>query len=262
MTMLRYAVLAGLCMPCWMAYAQEQAPVPVPVEPPPQERNGVWAGSLSASFSYARNAATATNWSLGADATRITDKDKWSLRATGLYGEKEDEFGRSRTADRLAGTARYDRNFDQQETFGFGLLELERDRMENLDLRRTVGVGLGYHWIRTDSTTFDVLAGIANTRSRHRGFPPDTVTEFLLGEESSHKLTENTQFKQKLTLYPSNRNGGEYRWTFDSSFVTALSDRIGLQIGVQHRYNTDVPVGTNRSDLLVLTGVNLKFGPK
>lgn len=226
-----------------------------------QDRDGQWRGSLSASFSYARSSTTSTNWSLGANAERATERDKWSLQATGLYGEKEDETGRTRTADRLFGSARYDRNFNGN-VFGFGLVELERDRILDLDRRSTLGLGAGYHVIANRRNSFDLLGGVATTHTQRTDETNETVTEFLLGEESSHKLTENTSLKQKWMVYPSTKNGGEYRWTFDSTLATTLTDRIGFQVGVQHRYNTDVPAGASRSDLLILTGVNMKFGPK
>lgn len=224
------------------------------------QQDGQWRGAVTGALSISSGNTKSTSFSLGADASRATKDDKWSIYATSLYGKRDDgATGSTKTADNVRAGTRYDYNLTPL-IFGFGLLELERDKLIDLDLRSTIGLGLGYHVIQTKETTFDVFAGLASTRSKFSD-RSSTATELLLGEESSHKISETTSFKQKLTIYPNLKDSGEYRSVFDAGLSVAMSKNMALTVGLQNKYNSEAPAGTKKSDTLLITGVSVKFGP-
>ena len=86
------------------------------------------------------------------------------------------------------------------------------------------------------------------------------TAEALLGEESNHKLSDVTSFKQKLTLYPNLTDSGKCRAQFDAGLVTDITGDINLQLTLSNRDNSDVPAGVKKNDMLFLTGINIAFG--
>jgi putative salt-induced outer membrane protein len=242
---------------------------------PPKE-DGLWRGALSASLAVASGNTQSTSFSIGADGVNATKEDKLSVFLTSFYAERKIADTKEKTANRTRAGLRYDRNLSDR-TFIFGLLEAEQDKIADLDSRILVGTGFGYKVIKEKDTTFDIFGGVSYKQDRNKvttlvplPLPPRLVTstkssnatELVLGEESSHKISDSTSFKQKLTVYPNMTDGGKYRAQFDAGFVTAIASGINVQITLSNRYNSDVPAGVKKSDTLLLTGINIALGPK
>jgi len=227
-------------------------------QPPTPE--GQWRGSLTAGLSGASGNTNSLSFNIGADAVKATPTDKWSLYLTALYGTKDDKGERTKTANQARSGARYDYNLTEK-TFVFSALDLDRDKLQLLDLRSVVGTGFGTHVIKTLDTTFDLFGGVSYNHERFTTETRDSI-ELLFGEESWHKLSETTSFKHRLVVYPNLRDRGELRVVFDATLVTALSNRINLQITLSDRYVSNPQPGIKSNDLLFITGINVKFGPK
>jgi len=88
-------------------------------------------------------------------------------------------------------------------------------------LRSQLIGGLGYHAVKTTTTSWDLFGGVTYTNDRF--IDPTTIDgalrssysypTLLLGEESARKLSDSTTAKQRLVLYPNLKNSGEYRAT-------------------------------------------------
>lgn len=242
----------------------------------PPKDDGLWRGALSASLAVASGNTQSTNFNIGADGVKATKDDKLSVFLTSLYGTRKVDGATERTANRTRGGLRYDYNLSDR-TFVFGLAEAEQDKIANLDSRILVGAGFGYKIIKEKDTTFDIFGGVSYKQDRNTvtsviEIPPpartvttresSNATELVLGEESSHKLSDTTSFKQKLTVYPNVSDSGKYRAQFDAGFVTAIASGINFQVTLSNRYNSDVPAGVKKNDTLLLTGINIALGPK
>ncbi len=224
--------------------------------------DGQWHASATLGASYVTDNAKASSLSIAGDALKTTANDRWAV-----YGNMVNAKSNGTTAADMArlGT-RYDRNIDAN-WFGFGLGELERNRLANLDMRLWAGGGAGRHLIKNDSTTFDVFAGL--------GYAYDNYTiaadvagrsrenygrlEALLGEESTHKLTPTTSFKQKLVVYPNLGERGEFRAAFDAGLSVAMSSSLALTVTLGQRYNSDPGRGVKNSDTVFITGITFKY---
>jgi putative salt-induced outer membrane protein YdiY len=222
--------------------------------------DGEWRGNLSLGLSYSAGNTDANSLSLGADAVRATVEDKITLGATALRGESKTAGVTTKTAELFKMGGRYDRNFSDR-LFGFGGLDLEHDKLQRLDLRSTLSGGVGYHVIADKETTFDVFGGLGLTREKFEPFARN-FSEILLGEESSHKLSESTTFKQRLVVYPNLKDSGEYRANFDATLATAISSGWNFNVTLSNRYASNHLPGLKSSDTLLLIGVSSKFGAK
>lgn len=212
-----------------------------------------WQGNAALSFSRSAGNTNGTTYSLAVDEARSTETSKLSVFASALYGKSQGVV----SADKTRLGARYDHNLSS-ELFSFGLLEFEQDRMANLDLRSGLGAGLGYHWLKREDVTFDLFGGLSHNRSDMMIGNTVNTSEAFLSEESTHALTPNTRFRQKLSYYPSLQSG-EFRSVFDSSLVFSLNSTMGLSISLQNKYNSDIGAGVKHSDTVLLTGLNIKL---
>ncbi len=230
--------------------------------------DGLWRGSAGAAFTNSSGNTKSSSLNLTTDAARKTADDKLSLYAQALGSRSESNGVTNTTANQwLAGT-RYDRNITT-ETFGFGGLDFSHDQIKNLSLRSVVSAGLGYHVINTDDNQWDVFGGVAYRVDKYSGLGVSInnvmetefdATELLLGEESTHKLTESTSFKQKLVVSPNMSSSKGVRATFDAGLLVALNKTMSLSVSLQNRYDSLSQAPVKKNDLLFFTGINVKFG--
>lgn len=233
--------------------------------------DGKWRGSGGAALSISSGNTNSKSLNLTADAARMTSDDKLSLYVQILASRSESTANgvtsTSTTANQWMAGTRFDHTVSG-EIFGFGGLEFSRDQIKALALRSVASGGLGYHLIKTDQNQWDIIGGLAYRADQYS--PPGllinnemknslSTTELLLGEESSHSLSESTSFKQKLVVNPNlSRNGN--RAAFDASLLVALNKTMSLSMTLQDRFDSRAQPPVKNNDMLFFTGINVKFG--
>ncbi|QAZ41315.1 hypothetical protein C1M51_01015 [Methylibium sp. Pch-M] len=224
--------------------------------------DGEWRALLGAGLSASSGNTRATSLTVKGEAVRLTPEDKWAIYGDGLYAENEGETSGNQV--RLG--TRYDFNLTR-EVFAFGGLDAERDGIADLDLRTALSGGLGYKFVNTPQHTFNVFGGLQYARDRYSEPRPVDGAErvrysalsALLGEESTHKLTDTVSAKQRFELYPSLKNDGEFRARFDADLAVAMTKALSLTVGVASRYDSEPGIGLKKTDTLLTTGISARF---
>ena len=223
-------------------------------------------GQMRASFglgaSLSSGNSQSSNLAMNGDAVRATDLNKTSLYGNVQYARS----GGVTTGEQLRLGGRYDHNLNVQ-LFAFGGLDLERNKFANLQLRSLLSGGLGYHALKTPTTTWDLFGGLGYTSDHY--IDPMVIdggnrssysyVSLLLGEESTHKLSDSTSFKQRLTLVPNLKNRGEFRANLDAGLSVAMSKTMNLNVGFALAHNSEPGAGRKSTDSLLTTGVSVKF---
>ena len=223
--------------------------------------DGQWRSLLTAGASLSSGNSNSTTVNLSGETVKASETDKLSLNARVLYVKNDD----SESEQRYSAGAHYQRDLNER-IFGFGQFDALRDEPANLSSRYSVGGGLGYHVIKRDDLTFDVSGGLGYTAERY--LAPEIKdgvsrsrynnTELLIAEESTHKISDSTTLKQKLSVLPNLRNSGEYRAVFDGGVSVAMTKRLSLTATVSHRYDSDPGPGLKKGDTLFITGVSFR----
>jgi hypothetical protein len=157
--------------------------------------------------------------------------------------------------------------------FAFVGADFSSNALQDLNLRSVGSVGFGYHAIKNDRTTLDLLAGgnftdenytqtVTTTTTPPITFPQKVIHNFgalTLGEELTHKLGKGTVLTEKLYFYPDLTQTGEYRGTFDLGWVTKISKWLGWQNEFSDIYVSNPPEGARQNDVVLTTGLNFSF---
>ena len=217
-----------------------------------------WTGGVNVSFALTRGNSETKNLGLAFTADRKTQHDHLGLYTNSVYATNDAPAAVPNiTANAVQGGVRYDHNFDSR-MFGFGAADFQTDALQELDLRSVFSGGLGFHAIKRESTTLDLLSGGNYTREKYDTFSRN-VAGLTLGEELATKLGESTALTQKLYFYPNLSETGEYRATFNFGTVTKINQWLGWQNSFGDIYVTNPPVGTRQNDVLLTTGLNFSF---
>jgi putative salt-induced outer membrane protein len=225
-------------------------------------KDGEMRAAIGLGASLASGNSRAGNLNLTVDVVRATETDKVSL-----YGRVQYARSNGNTTDEQGRTGlRYDHDISSK-TFTYVGGDLERNRLGNLKGRAQIGGGLGYHWIREEDLSFDVFGGLSYTDDRY--IAPALIDgsvrsrfdypSLMLGEESTHKVSDTTRFKQKLTLLPNLHSRGEYRANLDADIAVAINKTMSLTVGVAIQHNSEPSPGRKSTDSLLTTGIAMKF---
>ncbi|HWC18387.1 MAG TPA: DUF481 domain-containing protein [Terriglobales bacterium] len=223
-----------------------------------QHAYGAWGGYLDSGLSLSRGNSDTTNFTVGATATRQTEKSKAGAFINSIYSSGATNGVSLTTASAIHAGLRFDFNLTNR-TFAFVFTDFDHDRFQQLDLRNVIGGGLGYHLVKTDATNFDIFGGGSfnqeyfTTLTRHSG-------EALVGESLDHKLSSAFSIRERLELYPDLTDLGQYRVVFDTGAITKINKVLSWQVDASDRYITDPVNGLKGNDLLFTTGVRVAFG--
>jgi putative salt-induced outer membrane protein YdiY len=216
-----------------------------------------WTGGANIGFGLTAGNSQTENLGLAFNAARKGLRDKLSLYTTSVYSTNNAPGASpSTTANTIQGGARYDHDLTTR-VFAFVGADFMADALQGLNLRSVFGGGLGYHVIKNENTTLDLLGGANYTRENYttltRNFAGAT-----LGEEFMHKLGRTT-LTQKAYFYPDLSDSGEYRTEFDFGSVTKINKWFGWQNTFSDIYVTNPPAGKKRNDVIFTTGLNVAF---
>jgi putative salt-induced outer membrane protein YdiY len=218
-----------------------------------------WTGRLSAALGLTRGNSDTTNIALGFGASRSTPRDKIAASPAPLHPPDSPD-GDSRTpSNAIRGGLRYDYNFTER-WFGYGFTSLEHNELQDLDLRLTLGGGLGYHAIRGERTQLDIFGGAAWNKEWFGTVDDRSSAEGLAGQSLAVKLGSRSTVTEQFVYFANLSDTGEYRLNFDTTMSTAITERIGSQHTVSNRFLSNPPPGFERNDLIVTTGVNVRLG--
>ncbi len=230
-----------------------------------------WNGGVNVGFALARGNNQTENLALAFNAVHPTLNDKLTLYTSSVYTKNDAPGASPSTVANIAqGGIRYDHNL-RPRLFAFVAADFMADALQGLNLRSVGSVGLGFHAIKSDKTTLDLLAGgnftDENYTEANPNAPPPTkklIHNFgglTLGEELMHKLGASTVLMQKLYFFPDLTDTGEYRGGFDFGAVTKISKWLGWQNQFGDIYVSNPPAGKKKNDVVFTTGLNISFTP-
>lgn len=221
----------------------------------------LWTGIADLGLSFSRGNSETSTYTAAISAARSTTRDRISTYFTLLNSRSKFDGEKKTTADAKRGGIRYDLNITPR-VFVFGSADLENDKFQRLDLRLVLAAGLGYKVKKTETMTFDIFGGGAYNKEIYQDNLRRNSSEILIGEESTHKLAGRSSFSQRAVLFPNLKDKGEYRFAFDSSIVTALTNVLNWQLTVSDRYISNPPFSLKKNDVLLTTGLRFTFGSK
>lgn len=217
-----------------------------------------WTGGSNVGFALTRGNSQTKNLALAFTATRATLHDKLGLYANSVYATNDAPGAvPSTTANAVQSGIRYDHDI-LPKLFGYVTADFQTDALQGLNLRSVPGAGLGWHAIKSETTTLDLLGGADYTRENYTAFTRNFASGSA-AEEFMHKLGVSTVITQKLEFYPSFQSLGDYRGNFVFGTVTKLSKWLGWQNSVGDIYVTNPPAGKKKNDVLLTTGLNVSF---
>ncbi|MEJ7139245.1 DUF481 domain-containing protein [Amphibiibacter pelophylacis] len=242
-----------------------------------QAQDGQWRGSVGASGAITQGNSESRSVAISGNLNRATAVDRITLnalinRAQGTARVLNADGTLSSTSQNVAANnaslfGQYDYNITS-DIYGYGNLGFLRDGQQDLNLRTSVGAGLGYHVIKAPDMTFDVYGGLGYSADKYgsnKTVNGETGTSFsrasvVLGEASTHAIGPQLTAYQSVELQPGISGDKAMLIKATAGGSVALTNTISATLGLTNNYNSKPALGNKKNDLSILTGVNVKLG--
>ena len=218
-----------------------------------------WDGSVDAGFDLTSGNSDIRNFRFAFRALRKTYRDQLTLYAQSIYSVDELPSARPHiTANENSGGVRFGRDVTER-LFLFSNTDFMSDALQDLNLRFVQGGGLGYHVIRLERTTLDLLGGMNFTHEDYVEIQRN-LGAGQVGEEFKLKLSKNTSMIQNVAFFPDlTSNAGNYRVNFNFGTTTKIVKWLGWQNNFSDAYVTNPPIGKKQNELVFTSGLRIAF---
>jgi hypothetical protein len=174
-----------------------------------------------------------------------------------FYAEKNKE----KTDDEITGGIDFETSLSKR-LYWYSRLELERDNIEDLDLRTTVAAGNAYYFLKEPDQVLRARAGLSYLHESFVNSDSDTTIGIDLGFHYMNQPAKWGRLLADITYNPSLEDFSDYLVYHETAFEMPLlkSDSWKLQLGVANKY-TSKPVKENEKlDTIYFSRLVFRWG--
>lgn len=240
------SIVAGAMLAAAAGAQAQDAPALPSEDATPFFSWSAWSGSVELGVNGSEGNTRTLNGRAGASASRETDEMVTKAR----FSYKTARDGSTVTENKAQFEVRNDWKLGKDSPWSvFAQGAVEWDEFQDWDARISAFGGVGYRFVDEKDTKLNGRAGLG--ASQEIGGTDDDVTpEAILGADFSHNLTERQKITASVDLYPSLSDGGEFRAVARAAWEVVVDPEVkmNLKVGVEDRFDSDVPAGIKEND--------------
>jgi putative salt-induced outer membrane protein YdiY len=218
----------------------------------------LWAGTATVGLAGASGNAETLTFTAAMNAARLTRTDKTTLTFSAIKGSAKVDGDSTETARAIRGGIAYDHSLNNPRLFFNIFNDYEYDKFQNLDLRFVIGGGIGFHAIKNEKSSLDLLAGGDYNHSKFSGSLRREVGEIYWGDEYNLRLGTAATLVQSLRIFRE-FSKSDARLNLDITLATKISKWLTWNLAVSDRYLNHPAPGRKTNDLLYTTGLGIAF---
>jgi hypothetical protein len=216
---------------------------------------------LNGSFSFGYNftkASDVAQGNLGFRATHRTEIRSFTLDGSTITTSDSDNEATNRSDMSFTMT-----RFRRDRWFSSYMLGLESNDELGLNLRTSLGAGLGRYLIQTNTSELSAIGGLIGTSEQLSGnVSTEQNLEGLLGMEYARYVFDDptVDLTASLAAFPSITDAGRLRTQFDISLKWEIIKDLYWDLSYYNTYDSDPPSGSlSTSDYGIVTSVGWSF---
>lgn len=229
--------------------------------PAVEDQEPTWTGSVAvgAILSSGNTERRALNASANAELRREDDRITWSALLN--FGEEKNAGASSftKTEERISTRAQYD-YFFEEKTYFLAQTSLDKDELADLDLRYTIGAGVGRQFIEDEDLKVSGEAGLSYLNESFGNSAADTdYVALRLAWTVDWVLNERWSLGHRGMVFPSIEDFSDVYAQLNSFADVTLTERMFARAQwIWDWDNTPAP-GLERSDHRVQLSLGWSF---
>lgn len=226
-----------------------------PSAPPPEPRRE-W--SYEAVADLAGKTGNSERFAVGGGFTATLEgpKDRLMLYVSGRSAEEDGQ----KSEDEIVGGIDFESRIGKRHSW-YARTELEKDRIEGLDLRSTVAAGYGYYVLERPEHVLRLRVGLQYQYESYEDGRTEEAPGLDAGLHHMIKLFDWGKIVTDAVYTPSFEDFGDYVIHHESALDVPLgkSDMWSLRVGVANDYTSTPPEGVERLDTLYFARLVLNW---
>ncbi len=213
-----------------------------------------WKGNVDAGLTIQKGNKEALTTNVKTDFTLERTKDNVYFNSLFLFETKDGE----KNIDEQRGTLKYERKH-LQKVYSFYQESLERDEIEELNLRSITSSGAGYRFIETDRLKYKSEIGPFFTYERFRDNILQTSAGLRIGNYLDWQVLASTLFYFKVDYLPVLEDSVDWRLESDMGLRHKLTKSLSLNLNWINQYDNKISaenVSNNDATILSTLGYN------
>ena len=213
-----------------------------------------WEGAVTVGVSLTEGNTDITKASAAVDASKKLEKERYTLGFSWNFSEENETVTQRKTY----GKGQYDR-FVSEKMYWLLQASAEADDAAGVDLRTTVGAGVGYQFSDTEKWK---LSGEAGLSWFNEEFEDSTENDYIaarLAYKWAYILSEKWAFEQSGEIFPSLEDSEDIYSKIDSRAKVTLTENMFAQAQWVWDWDNTPAAGNDRSDHLLLITVGWSF---
>lgn len=220
-----------------------------------------WKGAVTAGATMSRGNTENNTCTVHAETSRRSETDRTTFSA-GYYfaNQRNNTTGKNSTsADEWYFKGQYD-YFLTTVFYGYGNFRYDKDRIANLNMRSTPGLGLGWQWVETEKMSWSTEAGLNWVYEKYSD--PEETRRYTAGRVAWHfdrSLNELMKLTHNLEYIPSMKNTDAYLVNADVGLRAAITSRLILEVKTELAYNSQPADDKKNSDVRYILSLGWTF---
>lgn len=232
----------------------EAATDPVDEEPEPESEPPQWTGAVTLGSSVSGGNTDIKKSTLTADAIKKLEKSRYTLGLIWNFSEEDDEISQRR----IFGSGQFDR-FVTDRLYWLAQLSGESDKNASVDLRTTMGGGIGYQFLENEKWKLSGEVGVSYFDER---FANDEDSDYV-ALRTAYKVdwTPNSRWSlaQAIQLFLSLEDADDIYAKADTRLKVTLSGTLFAQLQWIYDWDNTPASGKERVDNLYLLTIGWTF---
>ena len=224
-----------------------------------------WSGNIGVSASLRKGNSEQTEYNIKTSAKRRTPTSRITLDYQGLAESNDNED----TAENHRISATWDVFDDPKLFYRPVFFELFHDTFQNINLRTTAGVGIGYHLYDTSTTEWTIAGGPAIQHTTFKEVSPDEnkseTTEAIIGTTAFDiTITDTIDINGQYRIHLTDKKSGGSSHHATTALGIELTNKLKIDISlvwdhIQHPKPSEDSQNPKRDDIRLLLGINWDF---
>lgn len=213
------------------------------------------AGTITVGGNSTSGNSSAKAFNGAARLTVIANQQRLLIEGKYNYGQAGDQI----TARNSMASLKHD-FFVSKKVFieSFGMLE--KDTLQNLQLRSTIGSGLGYQFLDSSRTTLSVSAGLAYVNEHFTTAPGTETPSGRWSLRMEHTIwPDRVKVFHRHELFWDINEGNAVRFNADQGIRITVYKNLFFNVEYDYRLNTQPAPGRKKNDEAVIFGVGYEF---
>ncbi len=213
-----------------------------------------WHGSVTAGGTMQSGNTDKSSSAISAEGIRRSEMDRITLR--GLYNSGKDDG--VRTAENFYGELKYD-YFFTKKWYAYLGTDMLIDQFKDLNLRYSIGPGVGYQVWEEEKMALGLEAGVAYFNEDHDIGEDNSWMAAKLGADFRYLLWKNLQFSDRLAVYPSLESLSDFQVRNEAGLSTTLAGNWSLNFLNIYEYTSTPTPGFKKNDVTWVVGLQYGF---